>query len=145
MKEIKVRDIIGENNDNYDGHTYKTLIYQIDGTNQGISIQSEITDNNKNIINGYDFPFLTPKQKNVKDVYYNTNLSHYRGAKPCYDYVEKLSRKYDLDEETIKVCGNIEPIYKKMTESHIVLEPIAEFFMKQFEGCEKVFVDSLSE
>lgn len=141
----KIVSFVGENLDKYDGVEYKTFIYQIDGTNQGISIQCEINDDNKNLLNGYDFPFLTKKQKSIEEMYYNTNLSHYRGAKPCYDYVERLSRKYGLDEELIKNCGNIEPIYKKLTENQIILEPLAEFFMKNINGCETTLLNSLTE
>lgn len=135
----------GQYEDNYRGEIERTLIYQIDGTNHGVVIHCKITDDNQKLVNGYDFPFLTEKQKNLSGMDYVNNLSHYRNAKPCYDWVEKMSKKYGLDEEIVKCCGNIEPIYRKLAESQVKISPIAEIFLRNYESCEKVFVQSLTD
>ena len=133
----------GDYIEKYNNEEYKTLIFQIKDSNCGVTVRCKISDDNRNIINGYDYPHLTSAQKNIDGMAFVPNLVHYRNAKPNYDWAEKLSKKYNLDMDLIRACGNLESIYAKM-QGRIEMSPIAESFLTRRNNGDKILLDSLT-
>jgi hypothetical protein len=98
-----------------------TATYQIKGTNQGIHVEFEPIDPNYK------------RSGELEKIEYIGNVARTRGLfpNPDFSYVQRLKEKYNLPEDFIKKCGDIEPFYKKLTESKIKLAPYEEKILRE--------------
>ena len=136
----------------------KKLIYQVSGMPFGVLFHCKITEDNKDLLNRSDFPYLQHSLKNIqgielyRGVYIKNELKDGELSVETqrqellnfnFDYVEKLKKKYDLPEDFIKCFGDNEPLYKKMTQSRIVIQPQIKSALNMFYCNEKPLQEML--
>jgi hypothetical protein len=111
----------------------KVFTYQIDGTMLGILFTCRIDKENKELLNEYDFPFLPDNLKQIDSitVKYCKWLDAEIASKFNFEYVERLKEKYDLPEDFIKHFGDNEPLYKKIVESDISIQPYTKRMLER--------------
>ena len=136
----------------------KKLIYQVNGMPFGILFNCKITENNQDLLNGLDFPYLPANLKNIQSIELYQGVYIKNEIKSGilsieeqrqellnfnFDYVEKLKKKYNLPEDFIKYFGDNEPLYKKITQSRIVIQPQIKSALNMFYCNEKPLQEML--